>query len=194
MRFALRTVMCSALVVAVPAARAMAQDHPAPQTAAVTPLTQDLLKDIGQVERKMLALARAIPEDRFGWRPGPGVRSISEVVMHVASDNHFFPAALGMPADASTGIKGEDFNTALAFEKRNVTKAQAIAELEKSFAFLKQSLQAVKGPEELAKEVRLFGQPFTNQSAWLLATVHLHEHLGQLIAYARTNNVKPPWG
>ena len=194
MRSVLRTVMFPALVIAMPIARASAQDHSAHQPAQVTGLTKDLLKDIGQVERKMLALAREIPEDKFGWRPGPGVRSIAEVIMHVASDNHFFPAALGTPADASTGIKGEDFNTALAFEKRNVTKAQAIAELEKSFAFLKQSLQTVNGPEQLAKEVRLFDQPFTNQSAWLLATVHLHEHLGQLIAYARTNNVKPPWG
>ena len=41
--------------------------------------------------------------------------------------------------------------------------------------------------------MKLFGQPFTMQSAWVLGTTHLHEHLGQLIAYARTNGVKPPW-
>ena len=189
MRSAFRTALFTALVVAAPAAGA--QDHSAHHPQPVG-LTKDLLADIGQVERKMLALARAIPEEKFGWRPGEGVRSISEVVMHIASDNHFFPAALGTAAEASTGIKGEDFNTAVAFEKRAVTKAQAIAELEKSFAFFKQSLGA-STPEQLSKEVRLFGQPFTNQAAWLMATTHLHEHLGQLIAYARTNNVKPPW-
>src|SRR5687768_288485 len=51
-----------------------------PQVAQATGLTKDLLEDIGQVERKMLALARAIPEEKFGWRPGEGVRSVSEVV------------------------------------------------------------------------------------------------------------------
>ena len=193
MRSAFRTIILSTLVIAAPVAHASAQDHPAGHAAQPTGLTKDLLDDIARVERKMVALAGAIPDDKFTWRPGAGVRSVSEVVMHVASDNHLFPAALGFPADPSTGVKGDDFNTAIAFEKRTVTKAQAIAELEKSFAFLKQSL-AANGPEQLTKEVRLFGQSFTNQAAWLLATTHLHEHLGQLIAYARTNNVKPPWG
>ena len=192
MRSMFRPVMFAALALAMPLGRGEAQqDHSAHHQP--TGLTKDLLTDIGQVERKMLALARAIPEDRFGWRPGEGVRSVSEVIMHIAADNHFFPAALGMAADPATGIKGDDFNTAVTFEKRTMTKAQAIAELEKSFAFLKQSLGTTT-PDQLTREVRLFGHSFTNQAAWLMATTHLHEHLGQLIAYARTNNVKPPWG
>ncbi len=186
----LRFITVTVLLVAAPVARA--QDHSAHHPAPAG-LTQDLLNDIGQVERKMVALARAIPEDKFAWRPGAGVRSVSEVVMHIASDNHFFPAALGFPADPATGVKPDDFNTVTAFEKRTVTRAQAITELEKSFAFLKQSLGATR-PEQMATEVKLFGQPFTTQAAWLMATTHLHEHLGQLIAYARTNNIKPPWG
>ena len=193
MRTALHTIILSTLVVAAPAARAGAQDHSAHHATQPTGLTKDLLDDIAQVERKMVALARAIPDDKLAWRPGPGVRSVSEVLMHVAADNHLFPAALGFPADPATGVKGDDFSTALAFEKRTVTKAQAVAELEKSFAFLKQSVGTI-GPEQLTKEIRLFDQPFTNQAALLLATTHLHEHLGQLIAYARTNNIKPPWG
>ncbi len=156
-------------------------------------LTADLLEDIGQAERKFLALAQAIPEEKFGWRPGEGVRSVSEVLMHVASDNYLIPAALGFAADPSTGIKGSDYNTAVAFEKRLVTKVQAISEIEKSFAFLKQSLGAT-GNAQLAKPVTLFGQPFTMQRGWIMATTHLHEHLGQLISYARSNGVKPPWG
>ena len=191
MRSVFSIAVVTTLVVAAPAARA--QDHSAHHPAQPAGLTKDLLTDIGQVERKMLALARAIPEEKFSWRPGEGVRSVGEVIMHIASDNHFFPAALGTPADPATGIKGDNFETAVAFERRTVTKAQAIAELEKSFAFFKQSLGATT-PDQLTKEVRLFNMPFTNQSAWLMATTHLHEHLGQLIAYARTNAVKPPWG
>lgn len=40
----------------------------------------------------------------------------------------------------------------------------------------------------------MFGQSFTMQQGWIMATTHLHEHLGQMIAYARSNGVKPPWG
>jgi len=33
----------------------------------------------------------------------------------------------------------------------------------------------------------------TRRAMWIGATTHLHEHLGQLIAYARSNGVVPPW-
>ncbi len=155
-------------------------------------LTADLREDIEQLEKKMVDLARAIPEDKFGWRPGAGVRSVSEVLMHVAADNYLLPAAIGFPADPATGVKGDDYNTALAFEKRTVNKAQAIAEMEKSFAFLKKSLSDTPA-DKLGAPVSMFGMSLTSQKAWILATTHLHEHLGQLIAYARTNGIAPPW-
>ena len=165
---------------------------PAPAQQPATSVTADLLADIGQVEKKMIALARAIPDDKAGWRPAAGTRSVSEVIMHVASDNYLIPGALGFAPDASTGIKGDDYKTALAFEKRTVTRAQAIAELEKSFTFLRASLRDTP-PGRLGASVTMFGQPFTMQQGWIMATTHLHEHLGQLIAYARSNGIVPPW-
>ena len=180
-----RALIVAATILAATAAPSLAQ-QPA------TSVTADLLADIGQVEKKMMALARAIPDDKAGWRPAPGTRSVSEVLMHVASDNYLIPAALGFPADASTGIKGEDYKTALAFEKRTVTRAQAIAELEKSFTFLRKSLRETPDAR-LGAPVTMFGQPFTMQQGWIMATTHLHEHLGQLIAYARSNGIAPPW-
>jgi uncharacterized damage-inducible protein DinB len=155
-------------------------------------LTADLRADIEQVEKKMLDLARAIPEEKFLWRPGAGVRSVGEVVLHVAADNYLIPAAIGFPADPATGIKGDDYNTAIAFEKRTMNKAAAIAELEKSFAFVKKALSDTPA-ERLGANVTMFGTTLTSQKAWILTTTHLHEHLGQLIAYARSNGIKPPW-
>ena len=184
MRSPVRVLILAAAMVAAAAAPARAQQS--------TSVTADLLADIGQVEKKMIALARAIPDDKAGWRPAQGTRSVSEVLMHVASDNYLIPAALGFAADASTGIKGDDYNTAVAFEKRPVNKAQAIAELEKSFTHLRKSLRETPDAR-LGASVTMFGQPFTMQQGWIMATTHLHEHLGQLIAYARSNGVTPPW-
>lgn len=162
-------------------------------TAAQSPsITTDLLSDVSEVEKKFVSLAKAIPPDKYEWRPGAGVRSVGEVIRHVAADNYLIPAGLGFAADASTGIKGDDYKTAMAFEAKKSTKDQSIADLEKSFAHLKQSMQATPAAK-LSDQVKLFGQPFTMQRAWILGTTHLHEHLGQLIAYARTNSVKPPW-
>jgi uncharacterized damage-inducible protein DinB len=152
----------------------------------------DLVSDVNETQQKFIALAKAIPPEKYDWRPAAGVRSVSEVLRHVASDNYLIPAALGHAADASTGIKGEDYKTAQAFEARKATKEQTIADVEKSFANLNSAMQGTPA-SNLGHQVKLFGQPFTMQKAWVLGTTHLHEHLGQLIAYARVNGVKPPW-
>ena len=175
------------LLVATPVSAQQAASSPV----AATPLMTDILRDLGIVERKLVGLARALPADKYAWRPAPGVRSIGEVVLHVASDNYWFPAILGTPAPQITGITTE-FPTTLAFEKRPTPRDSAIAELERSFAFLKKSLAAT--PEaRLGDKTSFFGQQLTVQQLWLIADNHLHEHLGQFIAYARSNGVKPPW-
>jgi uncharacterized damage-inducible protein DinB len=155
-------------------------------------LVSDLLADVSEVEQKMVGLAKKMPADKFDWRPGTGVRSFSEVVMHVAADNYFIPAMVGVPADASTGIKGDDYKSAVAYEQRKLARDAAIAEMEKSFAHLKKALQNTS-TAKLSESVSMFGQTSTVQKTWILAATHLHEHLGQAIAYARSNNVVPPW-
>jgi hypothetical protein len=39
------------------------------------------------VSSQLIALAEATPEEKFSWRPAPGVRSTSEVYMHIAIAN-----------------------------------------------------------------------------------------------------------
>jgi uncharacterized damage-inducible protein DinB len=160
-------------------------------SAASASVGADLLTDLAGVEKKLVDLAAAMSERQFDWRPADGVRSVREVLLHVASDNYLLPAMQGFTPDPSTGIT-TDYQTAVAFEKRALAKDSVIAELRKSFEFVRQSLQATT-PSKMAEPVSMFGQQFTGQSAWILSVTHLHEHLGQLIAYARSNGVVPPW-
>jgi hypothetical protein len=117
---------------------------------------------------------------------------VGEVFLHVTADNYLLPAALGTPAPESTGIDGEDYATVQAFEARSLGKAQTIAEMQASFDHL---VEAIGRTDErgLAQEVRIFGGEWSGQGFLVLTTTHLHEHLGQMIAYARTNDVVPPW-
>jgi len=151
----------------------------------------ELLQDVGQVEKKIIGLAKAMPDAAYQYRPGKGVRSTSEVLLHVAADNYFIPAVMGIPAPKESGITKE-YDSAVAFEKRSMTRDQVVAELEKSFAFLRTSMQGMPDAQ-LETVIGVFGQKNTNRGFWLMATTHLHEHLGQLIAYARANSVTPPW-
>jgi uncharacterized damage-inducible protein DinB len=154
-------------------------------------LMGDLLKDVGTVETKIVGLAKAMPAAAFEWRPAKGARSTSETLLHIAADNYFLPALLGVTAPAETGITKE-YTTAAAFEKKTMSREAVIAEVEKSFAFLKSSMNAAPDAK-LDAPLEMFGQKSTNRGLWITTTTHLHEHLGQLIAYARSNNVTPPW-
>lgn len=183
MRRAFRVVPSLALVATLAAVPAQAQ-QPAP-------LVADLLTDIAQVQEKLVSLGRAIPTDRWGWRPGAGARTVGEVYLHVAADNYLLPTGLGTPAPAATGIVGSDYATVQAFERKQLTKDAALAELEQSFAHLKAALQGLTG--QMGDSVSMFGQTFTRRSFLILTVTHLHEHLGQLIAYARSVGVVPPW-
>jgi len=163
----------------------------APALMAQGSLAADLLKDISEVETKLVGLAKAIPADKYAWRPGEKVRSVSELFMHVAADNYLIPAAAGTPAPPATGVKGDDYKTAVAFEKKQLDRDGTIRELEGSFRFLRDALRSADG--NMGKTVKLFGQDHTLQQVWILTATHLHEHLGQAIAYARSNGVVPPW-
>jgi hypothetical protein len=98
----------------------------------------DLIRDVTRVEVKIVDLARAMPASAYEWKPGNGARSTGEVFIHVAADNYFMPVLMGVAAPAETGIdsKGK-YKTVEAFEKRTMTRDQIIAELGKSFKFLK---------------------------------------------------------
>ena len=73
-----------------------------------------------------------------------------------------------------------------------MSRDQVIAELEKSFAFLRAAMTATTDAQ-LNAPLDVFGQKMTQRGLWITTTTHLHEHLGQLIAYARSNKVTPPW-
>jgi hypothetical protein len=155
-------------------------------------LMADLLKDLASVEKKVMELAKAMPESAWTWRPAgdAAVRSTGEVFQHIAADNYLLPVLGGAQAPAETGIT-KDYKTVQAYEKKTMAREATITELAKSFAFLRASMSASEA--KLEAPIDMFGQKNTTRGLWITTLTHLHEHLGQLIAYARSNKVTPPW-
>lgn len=153
-------------------------------------LMADMHGDVRQVEQKLIALAKALPENTYAWRP-TGARSVGELFMHVAEDNYFIPVAMGKPAPAETGIT-EDFKTTVAYSSKPRTKEQIVAELEASFTHLHTAM-SLTTDTNLGEKLKVFGREFTRQQLMIMTVTHLHEHVGQGIAYARSNNIVPPW-
>src|SRR5690606_12612592 len=115
-----------------------------------------------------------------------------EVVMHVAADNYFLPTFAGHAAPAATGIKDGDYPSVQAYESRQVTKAEALQAMRDSFAHLRGGFE-MADDAFLAGQLDIFGSQMSGQDFSVLTTTHLHEHLSQMIAYACSNGVVPPW-
>jgi uncharacterized damage-inducible protein DinB len=144
---------------------------------------KDLLADLASLESKIVGLAEAIPEDKYSWQPGEGVRTVSQAIMHAAGANYFFPTFLGKTIPEGIDARG--------FEQIT-DKATVVKTAKESFAHLRAAIEGVTD-EQLDGEVKAFGQQMTGAGFLHFAVSHNHEHLGQLIAYARSNGVTPPW-
>jgi uncharacterized damage-inducible protein DinB len=138
----------------------------------------------GHVSRQLIALAEAMPAQTYGWRPGPGVRSTSEVFMHIAIANFGLLAFTGpkMPAD----LNSPDL------EKTVTAKADVVSWLKRSLEVVKTARAGLK-PGELERKVKVNGRDATVDGVYLRIIIHANEHMGQLVAYARVNGIVPPW-
>ena len=152
----------------------------------------DMHRDVNEVQKKILDLAAAIPAEKYDWRPSNGVRSVGEVLLHVAGDNYLIPVGMGKPIPETVALKAGNDESVMAFEARKLTKEQIIAEVKASFTHLHQAM-GLTTDQNLQETIKFFGQDWTRSRAMVLTVTHLHEHLGQQIAYARANNITPPW-
>jgi uncharacterized damage-inducible protein DinB len=141
--------------------------------------------DMKDLQTKFVSLAQAIPQDKYTWRPGEGVRSVSEVFLHVAGGNFSIPGMMG--ATPPTGY------TRNGYETSTTDKAAVIEQLNKAFDYINSTVAAMSPADMTKVRQGRGGSTSTAYDTLFLITIDLHEHLGQIIAYARVNNVVPPW-
>jgi hypothetical protein len=137
-----------------------------------TPTTAKAIREnFAGVNRKVLTMAKDFPEDKYGFKLKPEMRSFGEVIVHIASGNIYA---------AKTG-RGEKVNWDEADAKNYKTKAEVVAMLEKSIRDADATLKNVTDTS-LAKNVE----------PWLDVMEHSGEHYGLLVAYYRANGLVPP--
>lgn len=139
--------------------------------------------ELQHVTEQLISLADAIPADKYSWRPADGVRSTSEVIMHIAAANLYLLSFTGRKMEPEINPE---------FEKKVTSKPEVIA-------WLKRSLEAVKSSHDattaagMRRKVTTFAGPATVHDVYERIIIHNNEHMGQLVAYARINGVVPPW-
>jgi len=151
--------------------------------------------------RQITALAEAAPEEVYGWRPHPASRSVSEVLVHVAAGNFILLDYIGVPAPEDLYFKepamgAGRFAARIArndqLEKTLRDKAAAVAMLKRSLLSVQESF-ARSSDAELGRSLFFFGEQTAVRRVYLRLLAHTHEHMGQMIAYLRSNGIAPPW-
>jgi uncharacterized damage-inducible protein DinB len=161
-----------ALVLALMVPFAGAQSQPAGWQAAFA-------KDAGRLSDKFTGLARVM-SGKYDWKPAQGVRSVADVFNLIVEENALLAGALsGAP---NTGASPAP-----------ITDPEKMQEALKASYLNSQKAIAALSDNDMQTPVKLFGRDMTKQAALILIIQDQHEHLGQSIAYARSNGVVPPW-
>jgi uncharacterized damage-inducible protein DinB len=152
---------------------------------------------------QLLALANAVPEEQYGWKPAEDARSFSAVLVHIAAGNMMLLCRAGVSAPEVVEICGavESDSPAqwaavirrnLELERSATGKAAVRTLLEKSFATVERCFGAAT-EDELGKAANFFGEQTTQRRLYLRMLAHSHEHMGQAIAYVRSMGMQAPW-
>ena len=144
--------------------------------------------DLEEMKEKFVGLANAFSEAQWEYTPMEGVRSVKDVLALMIAETHMFPVAWGYqpPTGAAAGF-GPEMQRVNA-----MSRAEIMRQLGPSFDHM---IAIVRGMDE-AKRMEsssYFGQQMPVHANIATAMADMHEHLGQLIAYARANRVVPPW-
>jgi len=170
----MRTVSCALALAAGAISIPLQAQTAAPQTG----IQAAFAKDAGTLSDKFTGLARVMA-GKYDWKPGPGVRSVGDVFNLIVAEN-------GMLAGVLTGAPAGP-------RPAPVTDPEKLQEaLKTSYANLQKAISGLS-ESDLAAPVKLFGRDMTKEGALMLLLSDQHEHLGQSIAYARSNGVTPPW-
>jgi uncharacterized damage-inducible protein DinB len=142
-----------------------------------------MLAQFDDAAGKISQLAAEFGPEKYSWRPAANVRSVSEVLMHVTGGNYSILTFAGVQPSKQLPPNAE---------KAVTDKAQIATMLKESFDHVRAAIRKVPDAD-LDKPATMFGQQTTVRNVYFTTVSHVHEHLGQLIAYARSNGITPPW-
>ena len=180
-----RLVVSLAAVMATAALSTPARAQEVISKEAAAALKASFIADLDVMKGKFVGLAEAFPQDKYTWRPMEGVRSVSEVLALIASEGYgFVPTSFGGKAGAS--------REELAALRTTTDKAKLVEAVNKAFAHAKSELESID-PAQMTGRRQVMGKSASAIDAALAIGGDMHEHLGQLIAYARMNKIVPPW-
>ena len=165
------TQFCLSAVIVVAAA--------APAFAQAT-IHGDLTKDWAGQKSLLVALANAMPEDKYGFKPTPAQRSFGEHVLHIAQVNLMLTAALGGKTPAP------------AVNMKATSKADVIKVMSDVFDYSAKVIAEFNNTSIQETIQAAFLGPSTRARVMYFLVGHTQDTYGQMVVYVRLNGVTPP--
>ncbi len=166
------------LVALLTPALAFAADAP-------TGIRGEILANMMDAGGKIQELAGAVPDGKFNWKPSKDVRSTGQVFLHVVAANYLLPSLMGTQPPIS-------MEELMKLDSQTMEPAKVRQMLKDSYAWATRAITEMPDTE-LETQMEFFGNKITKRAGLMLLSSHSHEHLGQAIAYVRSNNITPPW-
>jgi len=142
-------------------------------------LQATFVKDAGTLSDRFTGLARVM-SGKYDWKPAQGVRSVADVFNLIVKEN-------GLLAGVLSGASNTGAPPAPITDPEKMQEA-----LKASYVNLQEAITGLSD-NDLQTTVTLFGREWTKRDAVMFILEDQHEHLGQSIAYARSNGMVPPW-
>lgn len=166
------TLLALATILAVPLAAAAQNGGPVVNS----------IKGVHDITRtNIMATAEMLEEGLYAYRPTEAVRSMGELLAHIANAQFAFCA----------GAAGEQSPSRENFEETRTTKAAIIEALEAGFGYCEEvygKMTDATGSEM----VTFFGQEMARAGVLSFNAAHNYEHYGNLVTYMRMNGITPP--
>ena len=148
----------------------------------------ETVADLEQMRDKFLSLAEAFPEEMWDWQPMEGTRSVRDVMALMVAEGNIFPSMWGAtPPSGAADSFGDEIARVTAMDKAGVVR-----EMQSALNYMVEAARSMTA-DDRAADAEWFGQATTGAGVVTHAIIDMHEHLGQSIAYARTNQIVPPW-
>jgi len=146
----------------------------------------ETVADLEQMRDKFLSLGEAFPEDTWDWQPMEGTRSIRDVMVLMVAEGNIFPSMWGAtpPSSTADGMRDEIARVTA------MDKAGVMREMQSPLNYMVEAARSMTPPDRAAP-AEWFGTPTTATGVVTHAIIDMHEHLGQSIAHARTNQIVP---
>ena len=145
----------------------------------------EIASELDAVLTNMVALAEVFPADKYEWAPTEVVFPVRRHLVHAAQASYYFLGLGGAEAPEGVDVQGALENV---MEKEDV-----VAFLKQTHEFAVSSIRGMSD-ETMNSMVNLYDDSNRTVRASLLIYLrHNSEHLGQLISYARMQDIVPPW-